>query len=47
MEDGIGLIALRAVQGWKSEAGQVGNPGCHCEKEGTVTVPERIRAGVG
>lgn len=38
------MIALRVVQGCKSEVGQVGNPGCHCEKEGTVTVPKHIGA---
>lgn len=46
MGDRIRFIALRAVQGWKAEVGQVGNPGCHCEREGRVTVPKRIRAGV-
>lgn len=46
MKDGVALMALRTVQGWKSETGQVGKPGCHCEKEGMVKVPKHIRAGV-
>lgn len=45
MVDGIELIALRVVQSWKSEVGQVRNSGCHSKEEGKVTRQKHIRAG--
>lgn len=45
MVDGIELIALRVVQSWKSEVGQVRNSGCHSKEEGEVTRQKHIRAG--